>query len=91
MNIVILNQILGTLGFFIAFAVSTFAAVTTKDIVWIIASVIFGVLTLLFTLNSIKVIKQEKGIKIKHNINYTYFICLIIICSFFWCLFSLIN
>lgn len=79
----IMNQILGTLMVFFIFAVFTFMAIGTKDTIMIVASVILGVLTLLFALNSIKVIKQEKGIKIKHDINYTFFICLIIICSIF--------
>ena len=83
MKIVIMNQILGTLMFFFVFAVLTFMAIETKNTVMIVASVIVGILTLLFVLNSIKVIKKEKGIKIKHEINYTFFICLIIICSIF--------
>lgn len=83
MKIVIMNQILGTLMFFFVFAVLTFMAIETKNTVMIVASVILGILTLLFVLNSIKVIKKEKGIKIKHEINYTFFICLIIICSIF--------
>ena len=78
-----MNQILGTLMFFFVFAVLTFMAIETKNTVMIVASVILGILTLLFVLNSIKVIKKEKGIKIKHEINYTFFICLIIICSIF--------
>lgn len=92
MNTVIRNQILGTLIFFIAFAASTFSAVVTKETFWIVTSVILGVLTLLFTLNSIKVIKKEKGIKIKHDTNYTFFICLIIISSMFaLCLILLVK
>lgn len=78
-----MNQLLGTLMVFFIFAVFTFMAVGTKDTIMIVASVILGVLTFLFALNSIKVIKQEKGIKIKHDINYTFFICLIVICSIF--------
>lgn len=83
MKRVIMNQILGTLMFFFAFFTFTFMVVGTKDTIIIVASVILGVLTLLFVLNSIKVIKQEKEIKIKHNKNYAFFICLIVICSIF--------
>ncbi len=90
MKIVIVNQILGTLMIFFVFAVVTFMAITTKDIIMIIASVILGVLSLLFALNSIKVIKREKGIKSKFDINYTFFICLIIICSIFGVCLSLL-
>lgn len=90
MKKVIMNQILGTLMFFFVFSVFTFMAVGTKDTIMIVASVILGVLTLLFALNSIKVIKREKGIKIKHDINYTFFICLIIICSIFGVCLSLL-
>ena len=83
MNKTIFYQILGPLMIFFIFAVFTFMAVGTKDIVMIIASVILGMLFILFTLNSIKVIKREKGKKIKYDIDYTAIICLIIILSIF--------
>ena len=55
MNGVIINQIVGTLMFFIMFAMCTFAAVMTKDISWIIASIVLGILSVLFNyLNRIK-------------------------------------
>lgn len=85
-----MNQILRTLMFFFAFSIFTFIAIGTKDTIMIVASVILGVLTLLFVLNSIKVIKQEKEIKIKHNKNYAFFICLIVICSIFGAFLSLL-
>lgn len=90
MNKVIKNQIIGTLMLFFVFVVCTYMAVATKDRIIILASVILGILTLLLTLNSIQVIKREKGIKIKHDINYTFFICLIVICSIFGVCLSLL-
>jgi len=90
MKRVLRNQIIGTLMFFFVFVVFTFMAIVSKDTVMIVASVILGVLTLLFILNSIKVFKQEKGIKNKYNINYTFFISLIIICSIFGAFFTVL-
>lgn len=83
MNGVIINQIVGTLMFFIMFAICTFAAVMTKDIPWIIASVVLGILSILFLLNSIKVIKQEKGIKLEKDVNYGVWIGFIVILTLF--------
>ena len=83
MNGVIINQIVGTLMFFIMFAMCTFAAVMTKDIPWIIASIVLGILSVLFLLNSIKVIKQEKGIKLEKDVNYGVWIGFIIILTLF--------
>ena len=65
------------------FAMCTFAAVMTKDIPWIIASVVLGILSILFLLNSIKIIKQEKGIKLKKDINYGVWIGFIVILTLF--------
>lgn len=79
----IFYQILGPLMIFFIFAVFTFMAVGTKDIIAIIGSIILGIITFLFTLNSIKVIKKEKGKKIKYDFNYTAVICLILILTIF--------
>lgn len=83
MNGVIINQIVGTLMFFIMFVICTFAAVMTKDIPWIVASVVLGILSVLFLLNSIKVIKQEKGIKLEKDVNYGVWIGFIVILTLF--------
>lgn len=90
MKRVVINQILGTFLFFFIFAAFTFIAVQSKDKIIIVVSIILGILTLLFVLNSIKVIQQEKGIKIKHDINYSFFICLIMICGIFGTFLSLL-
>ncbi len=90
MNRVIFNQILGTFMSLFIFAVFTFMAVVSKNIIIIISSIILGILTLLFTLNSIKVIKKEKGIKIKHDFNYGIIIGLIFILSMFGAFLSLL-
>lgn len=86
----IMNQILGTLMFFFVFAVFTFMAVGTKDSIAIIGSIILGIITFLFTLNSIKIIKKEKGKKIKYDFNYTAVICLILILTIFGAFFTLL-
>lgn len=83
MKATIRNQITGTLGVSIIFIISLLAAIMTKEIIWIIASSILGLLTLLFTLNSIKVIKKEKGIKLKHDINYGLCIGFIVLTTMF--------
>lgn len=90
MKRVVINQILGTFLFFFIFAAFTFIAVQSKDKIIIVVSIILGILTLLFVLNSIKVIQQEKGIKIKHDINYSFFIYLIMICGIFGTFLSLL-
>jgi len=83
MNKSIFYQILGPLMIFFILAVFMFMAIGTKDIIMIIASIILGILFILFTLNSIKVIKKEKGKKIKYDINYNLIIGLIVILSIF--------
>lgn len=82
-QIVIRNQILGTLMIYFILAVCIFLAIGSKDLIMIIISVILGILTLLFTFNAIKVIKKEKGKKIKYDINYNLYIILIILCTMF--------
>lgn len=77
------NQVTGTLIIFLIFAIVTFGAVGTKEVSLIIASCILGVLTLLFTLNAIKVIKKEKGIKTKYNFNYGLCIGFVVIAALF--------
>ena len=58
MNVVILNQILGTFMSLLIFAGFTFMAVVSKNVITIIISIMLGILTLLLTLNSVKVIKK---------------------------------
>lgn len=65
MNGTIFNQILATLMMSFIFVGFTVAAVLSKDIVAIIGSIITGILTILIALNSIQIIKKEKGIKVK--------------------------
>ena len=79
MNGTIFNQILATLMMSFIFVGFTVAAVLSKDIVAIIGSIITGILTILIALNSIQIIKKEKGIKVKKNFNYGIIICFIFI------------
>ena len=83
MNGTIFNQILATLMMSFIFVVFTVAAVLSKDIVAIIGSIITGILTILIALNSIQIIKKEKGIKVKKNFNYGIIICFIFILILF--------
>lgn len=83
MNGTIFNQILATLMMSFIFVGFTVAAVLSKDIVAIIGSIITGILTILIALNSIQIIKKEKGIKVKKNFNYGIIICFIFILILF--------
>ena len=77
---------------FFIFGIFTFMAVLTKHTLLIVVSVILGIFTFLIMLNSIKVIKKEKGIKVKHDFNYGALIIFIAILSIFGaCLAILIN
>ena len=66
----IFNQIMGTLVFVVLFILCLGGFFITKGIPFLVCSAFFGILSLLFTLNSIKIIKKEKGIKVKHDFNY---------------------
>lgn len=83
MNRVILNQILGTAGFAFLFILFLIPAIVLKDVVFIFVSIFLGVLTFFFTLNSIKVIKLEKGKKLKKDVNYNIFVLLAVLLFFF--------
>ncbi|MGN1000588.1 MAG: DUF3592 domain-containing protein [Bacilli bacterium] len=92
MKQVIFNQILGTLIISFIFVGFTFFAIVTKEIIVIIISIVLGILTLLFALNSIKVIKKVKGIKVKYDFNYGVIIGFIaILLIFVVCLYYLID
>lgn len=71
---------MGILTFLLA--VFLYVAISSKELVWIIVTVILSILYILFLLNSIKVIKQENGIKLKHDRNYVLAIVFVIAISF---------
>jgi len=83
MKNLIFNQIVGTLMVFFLFVVFILAAIITKETIWILSSTILGILFLLFALNSIKVIKKEKGIKHKYNFNYGLCIGFVVLATMF--------
>lgn len=83
MNGVIWTQIVAQLMLTFVFGGIVVAGVVTKEVVWIIASIVSILLWILFFLNMIRVIKEELGHKDTSKVNYTYFICLIIGSVFF--------
>lgn len=83
MNGVIWTQIIAQLMLTFVFGGIIVAGVVTKEVVWIIASVVSILLWILFFLNMVRVIKEELGHKDTSKVNYTYFICLIIGSVFF--------
>ena len=83
MNGVIWTQIIAQLILTFVFGGIVIAGVVTKEVVWIIASIVSILLWILFFLNMIRVIKEELGHKDTSKVNYTYFICLIIGSVFF--------
>ena len=84
------NQIIANIMLTFILLILIFFAVITGDITLIVASIVFGVLVILFILQAIKVIKLDKGKKVKHNTNYTLYIVLIIVGVFFTILLSLL-
>lgn len=83
MNGVIWTQIIAQLILTFVFGGIVIAGVVTKEVAWIIASIVSILLWILFFLNMIRVIKEELGHKDTSKVNYTYFICLIIGSVFF--------
>lgn len=77
------NQIIACSILLIILTMMIFLAIVTGETYLIIASAILGILTLLFVLQAIKIIKKSKGKKIKHDINYTVFIVIIILGTIF--------
>ena len=64
------------------FAIILFFAITYKDISIIIICICFGIATILFTLQEIKMFKKDHNIKIKHDINYPVILFGLIIYGF---------
>ena len=86
----VMNQIIANILLLFIEAVLILFAVKTGELGYIIASIVFGILTILFILQAVKVIKKEKGAKVKRDINYTVYIVLIIVTTFFIIFMSLL-